>query len=100
MDTLKTLDSICSRVNDKGCRVVIPATDHSPITAMFDGEFCNAEFDHMAGTLYLYGMSGNVSFSRVVNIERASENKYVITCGDTERGAFVIITIANNGGRA
>lgn len=100
MDLLKMIDSICVRVNNDGGRVAIPATEQSPITAMFDGGFCNAEYIPTAGTVHFYGIGGNVTAAHVVHVEQVTANKYIMMCGDKENGGIVIVTINSDGGRA
>lgn len=99
MDMLKKIDSICVRVNNEDERVEIPATEHSPITAMFDGDFCNAEYIQTAGTVHFYGMGGNVTVAHIMSVEQVTANKYIMMCGDTETGGIVIVTINSDSGR-
>lgn len=98
MDMLKKIDYICARVNNEGVRIAIPATEHSPITAMFDGEFCNAEYIPTTGTAHFYGIGGNVTVAHIVSVEQLTANKYILMCGTKENGGLVIVTFNNDDG--
>lgn len=89
------LEELCKRINNAGCRVAIPQSEHAPVAVMFGGLFDNAEY--IAGQLNIYGVAGNVLISDIVHVARLTHDKYCILCSDKATGAAVYVTVYDNG---
>lgn len=87
-------EQLVDRINEHGCRVVIPYGEPSPLAVMFDGNFDGAEFiPSYPATLHIYGMPGHVSVSCINTIEQIRHNKYVVNFGDDSQQMDLMVKI-------
>lgn len=91
---LEYANEIVSRVQQSGCRVVIPYAEPSPLTVMYDGSFSCAEYIlSYPATLHIFGMYGHVSVCGINDIRKISSNKYVVNFGNDGQKLDMLVRI-------
>lgn len=92
--TIQVCEELVDRINEYGCRVVIPYGEPSPLSVMFDGNFDGAEFiPSYPATLHIYGLPGHVSVSCINTIQQPRHNKYVVNFGDDSQQIDLMVKI-------
>ena len=88
------INTIVDRINLSGCRITLPYREPSPLTVLIDGEFSGASYIPVyPSTLYIYGISGQVSVSDLIEVEQISSDKYVLTFGREAQFSDLMIKI-------